>query len=251
VTFMFGKIDDCDETYLNGTLIGKTGTMPPEYNSEWTAFRTYEMPEHLINWEGENTLAVRVYDGGGPGGIFSVKQLTLPSIWILNIKKPFDQWKVAGVFNWTQTSTTRTLTPALLGLSVKKSYVLYELWQDRYLGEINDSLGLSLEPTSSAILSIHEKISQPFILSTSRHIVSGAIDLADEQWDAKQHTLSVNSHNLLNESYTVVLYVPPGMSLSAVHAPAASTVKTDSGGVVRIQFPNVRQSSFAWKVKFQ
>jgi hypothetical protein len=250
LTLMLGKIDDCDETYLNGTLVGKTGTMPPDYNSEWPSFRSYVIPDQLIHWEGENTFAIRVYDGGGLGGFYSIKQLTLPTVWTLHVEKPFDRWQVAGIFNWTNLSTTLSLTKAQLGLPVKKSYLLYESWQGQYLGELRDSLQLTLEPTSSAILSIHEKGTQPIILSTSRHIVNGAIDLFDEQWDAKQQTLSVNSHNLLTGSYEVVVYVPEGMQVAGVSAPVASTVRIDNG-IARIEFPNLRKSSFAWKVKFQ
>ena len=30
-----GKIDDCDQTFFNGTRIGATGQMPPHYATAW------------------------------------------------------------------------------------------------------------------------------------------------------------------------------------------------------------------------
>ncbi len=63
-----GRIDDSDEVFLNGHFIGGIGGFPPDYFSAYNVERNYFMPrEHLK--KGENVLAVRVYDGGGEGGI--------------------------------------------------------------------------------------------------------------------------------------------------------------------------------------
>lgn len=71
---LLGTIDDCDMTYLNGQLIGQTGQFiyEPEYASAWDKPRRYAIPaDHpALRWDADNVLAVRVYDGGGPGGIF-------------------------------------------------------------------------------------------------------------------------------------------------------------------------------------
>jgi hypothetical protein len=67
----FGKIDDVNEIYLNGVLIGQMGNFPPEYISAYNAPLLYAVPQKLINFNGENTIAVRVYDDEGDGGIVS------------------------------------------------------------------------------------------------------------------------------------------------------------------------------------
>jgi len=64
-----GRIDDADEVYFNGQLIGKSGSMPPYYSSAWDRKRVYLIPRELINKNGQNLIAVRVYDDGGEGGI--------------------------------------------------------------------------------------------------------------------------------------------------------------------------------------
>ncbi len=64
-----GYIDDVDEAYLNGQLIGQKGSFPPNF---WTAYNTerkYFIPKELINFNGHNTIAVRVYDAQIDGGI--------------------------------------------------------------------------------------------------------------------------------------------------------------------------------------
>ncbi len=66
---VIGKVDDVDETFINGVSIGKTGSFPPNVSSEWNTQRIYAVPENLL--KPNNTIAIRVYDGGGPGGIYS------------------------------------------------------------------------------------------------------------------------------------------------------------------------------------
>ncbi len=57
-----GPVNDSDETYFNGTLIGKTGEIspePPAYHG-YDAIRLYYVPETLIRKGEENLLLIRV-----------------------------------------------------------------------------------------------------------------------------------------------------------------------------------------------
>src|SRR4051794_23902633 len=69
------KIDNVDETFLNGKKIDQTGSFPSDNGGYQTAYnvpREYHIStsSKLLHWDKENILAVRVYDGGGGGGIF-------------------------------------------------------------------------------------------------------------------------------------------------------------------------------------
>jgi len=76
VDFNMAKIDDADEVYLNGKLIGKTGSFPKDpngYHSNWNAQRIYRVKANssLIKWDADNVIAVRCYNAGDPGGMFA------------------------------------------------------------------------------------------------------------------------------------------------------------------------------------
>ena len=64
-----GYIDDADEVYLNGELIGFSGSMPPKFKTAYNANRNYIIPNSLINYQGENVIAIRVFDAMQVGGI--------------------------------------------------------------------------------------------------------------------------------------------------------------------------------------
>jgi len=79
-----GKVDDTEETYLNGHLLGKNGTLVNEGDTTkfeadrmgYNKRRLYIIPAndpHIL-WGKQNTLAVRVHDHGGGGG-FSVAKM--------------------------------------------------------------------------------------------------------------------------------------------------------------------------------
>jgi cephalosporin-C deacetylase-like acetyl esterase len=68
---LLGKIDDVDFTYFNGKLVGNMGKLPPNYETEWNVDRVYRISAGDINWDGPNTIAVRVFDLLGGGGIYS------------------------------------------------------------------------------------------------------------------------------------------------------------------------------------
>ncbi len=70
------KIDDVDEVFINGVKIGQKGSFPENsggYSTAWNETREYHLStKHpALQWDKDNVIAVRVYDGGGAGGIFS------------------------------------------------------------------------------------------------------------------------------------------------------------------------------------
>lgn len=74
-----GKIDDVDEVYVNGCLIGKTGDFPPKYKTAYFQDREYPLRKECLQFKGdaqqENVIAIRVYDAEQNGGLFAGKEI--------------------------------------------------------------------------------------------------------------------------------------------------------------------------------
>jgi hypothetical protein len=64
-----GRIDDTDGVYVNGHFVGTSGSFPPDYKTGYHQFRSYRIPESVLRYGGDNVIAVRIFDEGGPGGI--------------------------------------------------------------------------------------------------------------------------------------------------------------------------------------
>jgi sialate O-acetylesterase len=69
VFLSLGRIDDAGQVYLNGRLIGASGDFPPHYVSAYDKAAVLEVPAGSLLPGQDNVLAVRVYDGGGVGGM--------------------------------------------------------------------------------------------------------------------------------------------------------------------------------------
>ncbi len=69
IILQIDQIDDADEVYFNGVLIGRTGSFPPNTQTAYSQLRQYPVPQDLIDPVGNNLIAVRVYDAYLNGGI--------------------------------------------------------------------------------------------------------------------------------------------------------------------------------------
>lgn len=69
IVLNLGRIDDVDEVFLNGSYIAGSGLFPPIFRTAVELRREYVLPPHLIRWNRENLIAVRVYDERFSGGM--------------------------------------------------------------------------------------------------------------------------------------------------------------------------------------
>jgi Beta-galactosidase jelly roll domain len=75
LVLLLGKIDDIDEAYVNGKLVGRTGQFKSgggvgRISEEYQQFRTYVLQHSALRYGEDNVLAVRVYDNFKNGGIY-------------------------------------------------------------------------------------------------------------------------------------------------------------------------------------
>ncbi|HZY81529.1 MAG TPA: beta galactosidase jelly roll domain-containing protein [Cyclobacteriaceae bacterium] len=103
MVLLLGRIDDMDEAFLNGTMIGSTGNMDRKWanNDEHNSSRTYFIPEGLLKPGATNTIAVRVYDQESRGGIYDgpvtiIKRSEYRTFWKKYKEEDFSWWSILG-----------------------------------------------------------------------------------------------------------------------------------------------------------
>lgn len=132
-----------------------------------------------------------------------------PAIFAHEVRKPFGRWWLVGYFNWGKEPVTRELDLARLGLDPRKTYLIYEFWSQRLLGEASQRVRLDLPSTSVQHLAIHENKGIPQVLSTDRHYTQGAVEFEGMTWDAASKTLSGVAFGKPGMSWTMAIHVPP------------------------------------------
>ena len=225
-----GKIANTDETYLNGVKIGQTEEPP--------AFRRYAVPADVLNWGGENVLAVRVSGGGpgtGGGGIWSVRRDLPHRAWVA---QGAPRWWTAVVVNWEDEARDVSIPLAALGITGDR-FDAYDVWRDAPGTPLTDLLAVTLEPQSARVIAIRPAppAARPQIIGTTRHVVQGAIDVADETWDQATRTLKAKATNLDGRAYAVTISVPKGMRPGTCKADVPCSVKTLETGHAVLEWP--------------
>ena len=243
-----GRLDDADEIYLNGVLIGRTGTFPPSYQSAWQAYREYPVPPAALNWGGENVLAIRVYDGGGDGGFWSVRRDRPPARWVV---EGAPQWWTVTLVNWDETA--RDLSTALSALGIGGTrFTAYDTWADRPLADLTDTLPARLEPHQSVTVAIRPALPRPQVVGTTRHVVQGAVDVAGETWTAGTRTLAARGTHLDGRAYAVTIAVPKGWRAGACKSDPPCTLRPLGTDHVVLEWgaaPDLQE--VAWSVSFR
>ena len=94
-----------------------------------------------------------------------------------------------------------------IGLDPEADYHAYEFWSDTYLGKLPGTARLerTLKPNCCAMISLRQSTPHPQVISTSRHLLQGWLDLADVRWDAETKTLSGTARVIGGDPFKIVL----------------------------------------------
>ena len=239
-----GKIDDADETYVNGAKVGQTGDFPPHHRGEREAFRRYTISGDTLNWGGENVLAVRVY---GSGGLWSARRDRPANAWLA---EGAPAWWTVVLANWEDEPAQVAASLATLGISGKR-FAAYDVWRDAPLADLTDAVSAKLDPHGSITIAIRTAAPWPQVIGTTRHIVQGAVDIAGETWDAATRTLHARSTNLDSRPYAVTIAVPKGMRPAGCKADAPCKVTRLESGHAVVSWAGADGADIAWELTFR
>lgn len=235
-----GRIDDGDETFINGTKIGGM--------SGWRPYRRYAIPAGLLNWGGENALALRVTDSGGPGGFWSVRRNRPAGTWIV---EGAPRWWTLVLVNWDDEPRLVALSLAALGISGAR-FSAYDVWAERPVADVQQTLNATVAPHTTLTLALRPTLARPQVIGTTRHVVQGGVDITDERWDAATRTLSGRSRNLDGRPYAVTIALPRGSALRprACRADVPCQARRLPGGHVVLEWPAGNAADLGWSVTF-
>ncbi|MGH7520405.1 MAG: alpha-galactosidase [Gemmatimonadales bacterium] len=235
-----GKVDDVDETFINDTRIGGT--------NGWRRYRRYPVPASVLNWGGENVLAVHVTDSGGAGGVWSVTRDRPASTWIV---EGAPRWWTLVLVNWDEEPRTVAQNLSALGIAAAR-VTAYDVWAELPLADVEQALAATIPPHSTLTLALRgtvARLQRPQIIGTTRHVVQGAVDIRDEDWNATTRTLSAKSVNLDGRRYAVTIAVPRGMRARSCKSSVACSVKRLASGHAVIEW-SATSADVEWSMTF-
>ena len=177
-------------------------------------------------------------------------------IFALRVRKSFGDWTVIGFFNSDGTEIMEYSHPLVrFWLDNTRTYIAYDFWNNRFLGDIKNELTVRVSPESVLLLSVHEKPDIPKIISTDRHILQGAVELENVTWDNDKKILSGVSTGAPHSSYNVYIYVPEPHpwrqgNIALYNDFSEYTLKMTDNNILRMHLRFEENSRITWSINF-
>ena len=184
----------------------------------------------------------------------------VPRQWLVTDPRPNRQRRdVLGLFNWSSNTDAVSLPLAGLGLPPADQYIAYDFWDRTLLKPFKETLNVSVPGAACRILAVRPLLARPFLISTSRHVSQGILDVSQERWDAPANTLAGTSAVVAGDAYElrVVAQAPATAwalvkaEVSAADAAAGVTLSCSaSNGLVRVTIHSPVSREVAWTLCF-
>lgn len=172
----------------------------------------------------------------------------------LAVERPFGSWNVVDLVNLAEENVDIELDFARdLHLDVDgNEYFVYDFWEGSSYSVKNGRLVLPMAPCASRILSVVKKLDRPVVVSTSRHIAHGAIDIKDVKWDAAAKVLSGVSAVVGGDDYSIIV-ATPDPALTPAQCSNATTTPEIAGvgnGMFKLTWKNPAEGELDWSIGF-
>jgi hypothetical protein len=124
-----------------------------------------------------------------------------PRLWLLTDERLSPRRDVVAIFNWDDKAAEVDYPLGRLGLAGDRSYEAFDYWANALLPPLQERLRLSVPARSCRVLAVRPALDRPQLISTSRHITQGIVDIVEENWDDAGRILSGKSRVVGGDPY--------------------------------------------------
>jgi len=178
-------------------------------------------------------------------------------IWDLKVNHLGRHYDVVGVFNFDETRPSPIYVSWKdLGLPEDQPVHVFDFWNKEYLGAWEKGVSLDLEPASTRVLTLLPQQDHPQLISTSRHLTQGWVDLVSQAYEAANNSYQGRSKVVKNDPYEIRFVFPRGKNFRIKQAAASSmngslAVKiSNHQGWATVEFNSPRTTEVKWNVSF-
>jgi hypothetical protein len=210
----------------------------------------------------------------------------MPRIWSVTQGDGYDRVDIVGFFNWNfpdrragrggdsgamEEPTTQEaqaakrgevgpikiqLNPDQLGIPGGGNVELvgFDYWDNTFIEPFRGLKEYELKPGSCKVIALHRQLDHPQVLSTSRHITQGLVDLTDQKWDKAKRTLSGRSKVVGDDPYELRIDTAgaqvEGVALVGDAEKTGHAVPKLEGRNLRVMINSPQTREVAWEIRF-
>jgi hypothetical protein len=189
-------------------------------------------------------------------------------VWHLSSGQGEARRDVLGLFNWEQ-------HPQRLGVDLRRlapdatatnRFVGFDFWENRFIRPFSGPLAAEVKPHACRVLAVQHELDRPQLISTSRHITQGIVDLVSSGWDARKSTLHGVSRVVGGDAYELRVLCPedrpwrvrraeisrPDRRVAAGQSGVGVTVEWQQDGPeIRVRLSSPQNRTVAWRISFE
>jgi len=181
-------------------------------------------------------------------------------IWDLKVNHLGRNYDIVGVFNFDAGTAAQTLLKWKdLGLPDDEPAHVFDFWNKEYLGAWPAGMAVDLAPTSCRVLTLLPDDGRIQLISTSRHITQGWVDLTElksEIRNPKSEVFSGTSKVVKNDPYELRFVFPRGTNYVVKSAVARAGLRQmpveilNHQGWAAVRLTPPKTEEVKWEVQF-
>jgi len=125
----------------------------------------------------------------------------LPATWLVSDPRQAVRRDVIGVFNQETNELNVDYSCAKLGLDPAREYYAFDFWANAPRPPFQGGFQCAVPPGSCRVIAVRAVEAHPVLVSTSRHVTQGMVDVTGEVWDGVRKTLSGTSQVVGGDPY--------------------------------------------------
>lgn len=191
----------------------------------------------------------RPRDVAFPVDLFDAVHPDCPKVFHRMVRKPWGRFDVLAVYNFGPGLLTQNVDLSRLGLDPAGEYLVWEFWDERYVGRTSGRLAALVPPHSVRVYRLVRDEGRPVVLGTDMHILMGEMEIADVAWDGDSQAFSGRALRPAGERGSVFVYAPAALRLAAPRGYWVSKDARDSSLVIRCAL-SFADGEAAWSLRF-
>ena len=167
-------------------------------------------------------------------------------------------YDVVGLFNYSDDKAEQIhLKWRELGLPADVPVHVYDFWNQDYLGAWQAGMFVDVAPTSCRVLTLLPSLNRPQLISTSRHITQGWVDLTECKYDEAAVAYAGKSRVIRNDPYQLTFVFPRDKNFKVKSATANSAAGplplaiTNHQGWATVGCTPRESTELTWRVEFE
>lgn len=143
-----------------------------------------------------------------PVDLFDAPRPDYPKIFHRRVERPWGGHDVVAVYNFSPETLRLPVALTRLGLIPATDYLVWEFWDERYIGRVRDQWDALVPPGEVKVYRLVRDEGRPVLLGTDLHVLMGEMEVEACAWDPVKRTFSGRAVRPPGERGSIFLHAP-------------------------------------------